>query len=82
MSTTALNNLLTYIQSLGLSQRNRKWLAEHILNPDKDAEEKGLNKDDTTYLESSPSMMQRISEARKELAEGKGTQVDIEDLWK
>ena len=33
MTTTAMNNLWTYIESLGLSARNRKWLAEKLLAP-------------------------------------------------
>lgn len=34
MSTIALNNLLTYILSLGMSSRNRRWLAERLLEAD------------------------------------------------
>ena len=33
MSTAAMQNLFTYIQSLGLSRRNRKWLAEKLIEP-------------------------------------------------
>lgn len=33
MTTIAMNNLWTYIESLGLSARNRKWLAEKLLAP-------------------------------------------------
>lgn len=35
MSTVAMNNLWTYIESLGLSNRNRKWLAEKLIEPTK-----------------------------------------------
>ncbi len=34
MSTAALNNLWTYIQSLSLSYSDRQWLAEHLLEPE------------------------------------------------
>lgn len=33
MSTAALENLLHYIQGLGLSQSNRQWLAERLVEP-------------------------------------------------
>ena len=34
MSTTALNNLWTYIKGLSLSYSDRKWLAEHLVEPE------------------------------------------------
>jgi len=33
MSTTAMNNLWAFIESLGLSAKNRKWLAEKLIDP-------------------------------------------------
>ncbi|MBQ0046204.1 MAG: hypothetical protein KBT33_01670 [Prevotellaceae bacterium] len=33
MTTVAMNNLWTYIESLGLSARNRKWLAAKLVEP-------------------------------------------------
>lgn len=36
MSTVALNNLLTYILSLGLSSKNKRWLADKLIEADKD----------------------------------------------
>ena len=32
-----MNNLWTYIQGLSLSQRNRKWLADKLVEPIEDA---------------------------------------------
>ena len=37
MTTVAMNNLWTYIQGLSLSQRNRKWLADKLVEPIEDA---------------------------------------------
>lgn len=34
MTTIALNGLWTYIQTLNLSKRNRRWLAEKLVAPD------------------------------------------------
>jgi len=34
MSTAALNNLWTYIMGLSLSYSDRKWLAEHLVEPE------------------------------------------------
>ena len=35
MTTVALNALWTYIKSLGLSAKNRKWLADKLIEPTK-----------------------------------------------
>ena len=35
MTTVALNGLWTYIESLGLSAKNRKWLADKLIEPTK-----------------------------------------------
>lgn len=46
MSTVALNNLLTYILSLGLSTRNKTWLAEKLLDsnvPGRSEQEQSLS---------------------------------------
>ncbi len=32
MTTSAMNSLWTYIESLGMSARNRKWLAEKLMS--------------------------------------------------
>ena len=37
---------------------------------------------ETEHLTSSPEMMKRLREAEKEMHEGKGTAINIEDLWK
>lgn len=37
MSTIALNNLLTYILSLGLSSKNKRWLADKLIEADQDS---------------------------------------------
>lgn len=33
MTTAALNNLLTYLQGLSLTQKNKEWLAKHLIEP-------------------------------------------------
>ncbi|HEY5591502.1 MAG TPA: DUF2683 family protein [Paludibacter sp.] len=37
---------------------------------------------ETEYINSSPVMVERIKEARKEISEGKGKKIKTEDLWK
>ena len=37
---------------------------------------------ETEYIKSSPVMLERIKEARKEISEGKGKKIKTEDLWK
>ena len=76
MTTIALNGLWTYIQTLNLSKRNRKWLAEKLMGCD----EKVV--DDTEYINSSPAMLDIIEKGRKEIAEGNVETIAVDDLWK
>lgn len=37
---------------------------------------------ETEYIMSSPAMVKRIKEGEKEIREGKGKKIDLDDLWK
>lgn len=37
---------------------------------------------ETEYIMSSPELVKRIKEGKKEIQEGKGTKVNLDDLWK
>lgn len=37
---------------------------------------------ETEYLTSSPVMVERIKQAEKDIEEGKGKKIQLEDLWK
>lgn len=76
MTTVALNGLWAYIQTLNLSKRNRKWLAEKLMGCDDKAV------DDTEYINSSPAMLDVIEKGRKEIAEGNVETIAVDDLWK
>ncbi len=76
MTTVALNGLWTYIQTLKLSKRNRKWLAEKLMECDDNVA------DDTEYINSSPAMLNIIEKGRKEIAEGNVETISVDDLWK
>ena len=76
MTTIALNGLWAYIQTLNLSKRNRKWLAEKLMGCDDKAV------DDTEYINSSPAMLDVIEKGRKEIAEGNVETIAVDDLWK
>ena len=59
MTAVALNNLLNYIAGLNLSQRNRQWLADKIVNlPVKEKKAK-----DPTLM-SEKEFLRRVDEAR------------------
>ena len=59
MTAVALNNLLNYIAGLNLSQRNRQWLADKIVNlPAKEKKAK-----DPTLM-SEEEFLRRVDEAR------------------
>jgi hypothetical protein len=38
--------------------------------------------DETDYINSSPSMVERLEQAKKDVAAGKSVKVDINNLWK
>ena len=38
--------------------------------------------DETEYISSSPAMMKILEKGDKEIAEGKGTKINLEYLWK
>ncbi|MBQ7572081.1 MAG: hypothetical protein IJT19_07555 [Bacteroidaceae bacterium] len=79
MTTVAMNNLLNYIAGLNLSQRNRTWLAERIVNlPSKKKEVK----DPTLMTEE--EFFARIDRAEEQLARGEGitfTDRDAMNAW-
>lgn len=57
MNAMALNHLWTYIESLGLSAKNRKWLADKLVEP--------------TSGEITPDLQKRLDVARKDIKEGR-----------
>lgn len=38
--------------------------------------------DETDYINSSPAMVERVEQAKKDVAAGKSVKVDINNLWK
>ena len=62
MTTVAMNNLLNYIAGLNLSQRNRQWLAERIVNLPSKEKISSRTKMDSSYERS----MRDIKEGRIE----------------
>ena len=44
MKTIALNALWAYIESLGLSTKNRKWLADKLIEPTKSRTKDSIGK--------------------------------------
>lgn len=62
MSSAAMKNLWTYIESLGLSTRNRKWLADKLIEPTKvDV----IKKQELAVKESFVRGMNEIAEAER-----------------
>lgn len=79
MNADALNSLLTYLQSLQLTQSNRKWLAEHLVEP---TPASTVEEDETEYLTSSPAMREILDEGLKPYDEKDYEKIDLKDLWK
>lgn len=79
MNATALNNLWIYLQSLNLTCSNRKWLAEHLVEP---TPASTAEEDETEYLTSSPAMREILNEGLKPYDENDYEKIDLKDLWK
>lgn len=80
MSTAALNNLLTYILSLGLSSKSKRWLADKLIESDQDAiriqQEKMVKESLTRAVQemkaakTSGKQLQTADELLEEMAQG------------
>lgn len=83
MTTTALNNLWAYLQTLSLTKKNREWLADRLV----EKTEKKVFAEETDYISSSQAMLDIIAKGREEIKEIENGQrtsevVDIKNLWK
>lgn len=79
MNAAALNSLWRYLESLNLTRSNRKWLAEHLVEP---APATTVEEDVTEYLTSSPAMREILDEGLKPYDENDYVKIDLKDLWK
>ena len=78
MTSTAMNNLWSYIQGLSLSARNQEWLAARLHEASQMKRAKA-RKDET--LMTKEEFFRSLDEAEKEIAEGKGvTFTNLEDM--
>lgn len=69
MSNAQIVSLLQYIESLNLSRRNRKWLAEHIYQP----QEKTATPETPSAEMSSEEYLRMLDEAELEIKRGQCT---------
>ena len=44
--------------------------------------ESKINNDETERILSNPAMVKRLEESRKQIKEGKGMKVNLDDIWK
>lgn len=77
MTTMTLNIHNTNILE-SLKQVHSNIIGVEIMSVNNTAD--GL--DETSYISSSAAMMRIIEKGYEEIAEGKGTKVAVEDLWK
>ena len=68
MNTISINSLWSYIQSLGLSTSNKKWLADHLYESVKEANdiadgtEEQLHSPNRAYIENGEAKVDIVSE--------------------
>ena len=67
MTTVAMNNLWTYIQGLSLSQRNRKWLADKLVEP----------LEDTKTAQQKAYVKETLTRALKEVEQAKRGEIKM-----
>ena len=70
MSTIALNNLLTYILSLGLSSKSKRWLADKLIESDQD----------TIRLQQEKMVKESLTRAIREMKESQHNEVQQQTL--
>jgi len=80
MSSVQIEGLWSYIQTLALSNYNKRWLAERLVESATNNADGG--KKETDYILSSDAMRQIIEEGDQQLAAGQGIPTKVEDLWK
>lgn len=70
MNAAALNNLWNYLQGLQLTQSNRKWLVERLVEP---TPAPTVEEDELEYAHSNSRVDAEWAEALKEMKNGEGT---------
>jgi len=81
MSAMQVEGLWTFIQTLALSNRNKQWLAEHLIESTKPVAADSAQKE-TEYILSSDAMRQIIKDGDRQIASGQGKAIKVENLWK
>ncbi len=79
MSTLQLQKIWDFLQSLSLSDDNKEWLANKLI------ESKGqstCHEDETAYIKSSPEMIEIIKKGDEEISKGNYSPTQLDDLWK
>lgn len=77
MTTVAMNSLWTFLESLSLSRRNRKWLAERLIAMDEKRESDSTRMTKEEYFA-------KLERAEKQLERGEGiefTDRDAMNAW-
>lgn len=77
MSAIQIEGLWQFIQTLSLSNRNKQWLAERLM----EASAQKTYANDTEYIQASPKMMEVIAQGDEQIASGNVTTTKVADLW-
>lgn len=77
MSAIQVEGLWQFIQTLSLSNRNKQWLADRLV----ESTTQKTYANDTEYIEASPKMMEIIAQGDEQIASGKVTTTKVADLW-
>lgn len=78
MSTMEIQKLWRYLQTLPLSDANKDWLANKLIESKSG---KSVCKDETDLILSSPEMLNIINKGDEEIASGNFTATDPANLW-
>ena len=80
MSAIQLEGLWQYIQTLSLPAKNKKWLAERLLESIQNAP-KGKAQEETDYILSSPIMKDILAQGDKQIQSGQFKTTQVAELW-
>lgn len=80
MSAIQIEGLWQFIQTLTLSNRNKQWLADRLI--ESMGEPMDSAQRETDYLLASEEMKKALEEGDRHIKEGNYQEIQVSDLWK
>ena len=79
MSTIQVEGLWQFIQTLMLSNKNKQWLADKLIES---TQPTASSQKETDYILASEEMKRIITEGDEQITKGEYQTIDIDTLWR